>query len=469
MNNIVNIKAAQYEPPVLIHYVQGSTEIPLEFNITDYEIPSGSTARIYIRRPDKTESYNDCTIDGNVITYKPTAQFFSVAGICTGQLQIMIGDDFLVTFPLLFDVAENIIDDSAIESSNEYGALESLLQEAQENIPAAGEAAEAANQAAQSANNAANAANTAAGEANTARNAANSAASAANTAAGQANAAAGAANTAANRANQAAGDAEEIVEKLPDIENYPFYPYYGSGTDTTINPGMGVLAEVEGGRTTFSNAAENQMGFLRISLPEKPTKTEQSMIAFDLLLASYSNSFVGAYAIGGELFRNGTTAQDGWANPTAVYIGKQDNALANLPVKFGMDMTTYRRFVQIGNEDTDWGYGCAVVANVRSYWNMFSVNRWQSGWKVEITKEAIAEPTALADPTMIAPDRLLPDALPAEGDMLIVTAAGVVWGKVIYPNQVTVPATAGSLMVGSNDYAMTAAEMQQLADALGIE
>ena len=119
MNNIVNIKAAQYEPPVLIHYVQGSTEIPLEFNITDYEIPSGSTARIYIRRPDKTESYNDCTISGNVITYKPTAQFFSVAGICTGQLQIMIGDDFLVTFPLIFDVAENIIDDSAIESSNE--------------------------------------------------------------------------------------------------------------------------------------------------------------------------------------------------------------------------------------------------------------------------------------------------------------------------------------------------------------
>ena len=223
MNNTVNIKAAKYEPPVLIHYVQGSTEIPLEFNITDYEIPSGSTARIYIKRPDNTESYNDCTISGNVITYKPTAQFFSVAGICTGQLQIMIGDDFLVTFPLLFDVAENIIDDSAIESSNEYGALESLLQEAQENIPAAGEAAEAANQAAQSANTAANAANTAATKANAAKNVANSAASSAATAAGQASTAARSANTAASSANNAAAaaneaaqDAQEIVETAND-------------------------------------------------------------------------------------------------------------------------------------------------------------------------------------------------------------------------------------------------------------
>ena len=219
MNNIVNIQVAEYKPPVLIHYVQGSTEVPLEFHITDYEIPSDSTARIYIKRPDGTESYNDCTIDGNVITYKPTAQFFSVAGICTGQLQIMIGDDFLVTFPLIFDVAENIIDDSAIESSNEYGALESLLQEAQVNIPAAGEAAEAANQAAQAATNAAGAANEATEETNTAKDAANSAASAATTAAGQANTAAGAANTAAGSANSAASAANQAAEDAQEVVN----------------------------------------------------------------------------------------------------------------------------------------------------------------------------------------------------------------------------------------------------------
>lgn len=403
MNNIVNIKAAQYEPPVLIHYVQGSTEIPLEFNITDYEIPSGSTARIYLKRPDGTESYNDCTIDGNVITYKPTAQFFSVAGICTGQLQIMIGDDFLVTFPLVFDVAENIIDNSAIESSNEYGALEALLQKAQENIPAAGEAAKAANKAAQSANNAANAANTAAGKANTAKNAANSAASAANTAAGQANTAAGAANTAANRANQAAGDAEKIMEKLPDIENYPFYPYYGSGTDDTVTPGMGMLAEVAGGRTTFTNNEATQIGYLRISLPEEPTKTKLAMIAFDVLIASYTNSATGVYSIQGELYRSGTTEQDGWASQSAVFIGKHDTGIADLPVVFGMDPTTYRRYVQIGNVDTDWGYGCAVIKNVRSYWNAYGANNWKEGWSIEITTEPLPGVTISDDPTIIQP------------------------------------------------------------------
>ena len=109
------------------------------------------------------------------------------------------------------DVAPNIIDDSAIESSSEYGALESLLQEAQENIPAAGEAATAANQAAEAANTAAGVANTATENANTAAGAANNAASAANTAADQANTAAGEANTAAGEANIARDSANQAA------------------------------------------------------------------------------------------------------------------------------------------------------------------------------------------------------------------------------------------------------------------
>lgn len=382
MNNIVNIKAAQYEPPVLIHYVQGSTEIPLEFNITDYEIPSGSTARIYIRRPDKTESYNDCTISGNVITYKPTAQFFSVAGICTGQLQIMIGDDFLVTFPLVFDVAENIIDDSAIESSNEYGALEALLQEAQVNIPAAGEAAQAANQAAQAANTAAGEANEAAEDANDAATAATNAAGSANTAAGTASQAATNATNAASQANQAKENADEAAAAANLAANQAMLKkvrYYGPSSnqdilDTAIDSSMLV------GLSSTNNAE-----------------------LYEILDRA---SFAWVY----QFFVDGTTAT---------------NQRVQIAFAFDApDLVAYRVYKTSGGF-TDWG--------------------------------------------LINNSLLLPNTTPAEGDILMVTAAGVAWGKVIYPNQVTLPATAGSLMVGSNDYAMTAAEMQQLADALNIE
>ena len=203
MNVTVNLTVAQSPLPVIVHVVRGNTEIPVDFHITDYTLPAGSTARFYLKKKSGTEVYNNCTISGNVITLDPTAQTFAEAGCQAAQLQVEIGEDFLLSFPMTFDVAPNIIDDSAIESSNEYGALENLLQEAQENIPAAGEAAEAANQAAEAANAAAGVANTATKNANTAAGAANNAAGAANTAAGQANTAAGAANTAAGEANTA--------------------------------------------------------------------------------------------------------------------------------------------------------------------------------------------------------------------------------------------------------------------------
>lgn len=385
MNNIVNIKAAQYEPPILIHYVQGSTEIPLEFNITDYEIPSGSTARIYIRRPDKTESYNDCTISGNVITYKPTAQFFSVAGICTGQLQIMIGDDFLVTFPLVFDVAENIIDNSAIESSNEYGALEALLQEAQENIPAAGEAAQAANQAAQ-------AANTAAGEANEAAEDANDAATAATNAAGSANTAAGTANQAATNATNAASQANQAKENANEAAD---------AANLAANQAM--LKQVAYYNTNSQDILE--------------TAIDSSM-----LVAISATNNAELYEALGSLVT--------WAWVYQFFFGTPSATAQRVQIAFA---------------------------------------RSTSGSKSRVAYRTYVTSSGFTPWALVNNDLLLPNTTPAEGDILMVTAAGVGWGKVIYPNQVTVPATAGSLMVGSNDYAMTAAEMQQLADALGIE
>ena len=62
MNTTVDLHVASYKLPVLVHYVQHSTEIPIDFVIHDYEIPSGATARFYLRKTSGNEVYNDFTI-----------------------------------------------------------------------------------------------------------------------------------------------------------------------------------------------------------------------------------------------------------------------------------------------------------------------------------------------------------------------------------------------------------------------
>lgn len=319
----INIRVVDWEPPQIIHYTQGGTEIPLVFNILDYEIPSGATARIYILKPSKKQVYNSCTVDGNSISYKPTAQSFIEAGRNLVKLQVVVGQDLLFSFTLFVDVEPNFINEDAIESTDEYGALDDLIIQAQ-----------------------------------------------------------------------------EALDEMTKLNNFPFYPYYGSGTEGD----MGSLAEVDGGHYSFPYTEEDNTGYLRISLPTKENVlSNNSMVAFDIVIASCTLAITGIYSVTGELYTTGTGAQDGWSAPSAVFYGKQDNALSNLPVVFGMDQTTKRRYVQIGNADTNWGIGAAVIKNVRSFWNIYGANNWQEGWGIEITKTAIPTPTTSVDPTIVQP------------------------------------------------------------------
>lgn len=225
MNKKVVLTVAQKSPPEVIHYVQMSNEIPIEFWLADYDITDTMECRLYIKKPSGSEVYNGAVNDGDHFTYYPTAQSFAESGRQMGQLQIVdgTGDDkkILMSFILLFDIEPNLVEESAIPSSNEFGVLDQLIDDARDAIQDAQNATNAANTAAGTANTAAGAANTAAGQANTAAGAANSAASAANSAKDAANTAAGAANSAAQAANsaaQAANDAAEKIEGLVDLD-----------------------------------------------------------------------------------------------------------------------------------------------------------------------------------------------------------------------------------------------------------
>ena len=188
-----------------IQYVQGANAVPLVFHFRDFDIPSGAAARIYMRKVSGAEVYNDATISGNDITVDVTTQMSADAGWNKMTLQVMNGDDILLSFPLVLDVKWSAVSNNSIESKDEFTALENALNQV---VPAT----EAANSAAAAANAAAEAAEEATRDAQDATTDAETATQNANTATQSANAATSSANTAASAANQATEDANAAAE-----------------------------------------------------------------------------------------------------------------------------------------------------------------------------------------------------------------------------------------------------------------
>ena len=208
---MINIKLflERKDIPVKIDVVQDTNAIPISFHIADYQIPEGTEARIYLRKPSGAEVYNSAAIDENAVIVQPTTQMYAEDGEALGQLQIIKDTTVAASFAIVFCIHKNIISDSAIESKDEFGILDTLINQAREEIKNAQNATSAANTAAESATTAANAANTGAEAATSAAESATTAADAANAGAEAATSAATSANAAADRANEAAGNIEQ--------------------------------------------------------------------------------------------------------------------------------------------------------------------------------------------------------------------------------------------------------------------
>lgn len=140
----------------------GSREVSIKFvdNGVIYSIPEGTTARIRVTKPDGKYVFNDCTIEDNAVIAPLTAQTLAVAGDARADIALYQGENELLSCSVfILAIMPRAGSDEAIESTDEFGALDSLLQQAETDIPAAHDAAEAANQAAESANEAAQTAN----------------------------------------------------------------------------------------------------------------------------------------------------------------------------------------------------------------------------------------------------------------------------------------------------------------------
>lgn len=93
---------------------------------TVYDIPDDAIATLLATKPDGKTVYNDCTICGNEISYTVTNQLIVVEGDVECQIKLVAGDGTEITSPVfIIRVYEKIFDESILESTNDYSALQS--------------------------------------------------------------------------------------------------------------------------------------------------------------------------------------------------------------------------------------------------------------------------------------------------------------------------------------------------------
>ncbi len=94
--------------------------------------PTTEVITLYAQKPDGTVSYLPCTVsDGNILCAF-TNQMLAIPGDVRIQLQVALTDTMITSTVCIVNVLESIIDKGAIESTNEFTALERLLTEIEE-------------------------------------------------------------------------------------------------------------------------------------------------------------------------------------------------------------------------------------------------------------------------------------------------------------------------------------------------
>ena len=129
---IIEIKTGSTPINQIVEAVQGDSGRVLRCIISDMSIPVGSTARFYAKKPSGAEVYNDCQISDNSAIVKLTTQVLAEVGIVRCQVEVTNNEKTVTAFLFCIDVKNKIKSDNAIESKNEFTALEEALRKAEE-------------------------------------------------------------------------------------------------------------------------------------------------------------------------------------------------------------------------------------------------------------------------------------------------------------------------------------------------
>lgn len=116
-----------------IRVVQGDTGRIFRFILEDITMDGSEQARVYAKKPDGTEVYNDCEVvsPNEVLMESDSGQIFAAIGVVQAEIQISKSGKTITTYTFEFDVEISLTRAIAIQSSSEYGALEAAIAKAE--------------------------------------------------------------------------------------------------------------------------------------------------------------------------------------------------------------------------------------------------------------------------------------------------------------------------------------------------
>lgn len=116
-----------------IRVVQGDTGRIFRFILEDITMDGSEQARVYAKKPDGTEVYNDCEVvsPNEVLMESDSGQIFAAIGVVQAEIQISKSGKTITTYTFEFDVEISLTRAGAIQSSSEYGALEAAIAKAE--------------------------------------------------------------------------------------------------------------------------------------------------------------------------------------------------------------------------------------------------------------------------------------------------------------------------------------------------
>lgn len=116
-----------------IRVVQGDTGRIFRFILEDIMMDGSEQARVYAKKPDGTEVYNDCEVvsPNEVLMESDSGQIFAAIGVVQAEIQISKSGKTITTYTFEFVVEKSITRAGAIQSSSEYGALETAIAKAE--------------------------------------------------------------------------------------------------------------------------------------------------------------------------------------------------------------------------------------------------------------------------------------------------------------------------------------------------
>lgn len=127
----VTVDLMQPDPLPVVKAKQGDScrEVAVTLKADSSIVIPDAVPKIYIKKPDGTKIYNVCTMDGEKVVVPLRTQSLAVAGEAEAEIQIVDADGVLSTPIFRLLVYPSNIDNEAIESLDEFTALQKSLQE----------------------------------------------------------------------------------------------------------------------------------------------------------------------------------------------------------------------------------------------------------------------------------------------------------------------------------------------------